>query len=130
MVLSDKGEPLSTRWTSGLERGHSARERLPLGQGGRASLLVNLSIDEMAPQGEVIVKVGVDECEFLQDRICRNLSIADPVVGRRDGCFQPDCSATAPFPAACPGHALLLDRIGVRRLRFLLAIRAISMPSS
>ena len=76
MVLSDKGEPLSTRWTSGLERGHSARERLPLGQGGRASLLVNLSIDEMAPQGEVIVKVGVDECEFLQDRICRNLSIA------------------------------------------------------
>jgi len=66
MVLSDKGEPLSTRWTSGLEQGHSARERLPLGQGGQASLLVNLSIDEMAPQGEVIVKVGVDGCEFLQ----------------------------------------------------------------
>jgi len=43
----------------------SSRE-MRLGQGGRASLLVNLSIDEMAHQGEVIVKVGVDGCEFLQ----------------------------------------------------------------
>ena len=64
-VLSDKGEPLSTGCISDTEQGDSARQRLPLGQCGRASLFVNLAIDEMTLQGEVIVKMGVDGCEFL-----------------------------------------------------------------
>lgn len=50
----------------GLGTGTLSSREMRLGQGGRASLLVNLSIDEMALQGEVIAKVGVDGCEFLQ----------------------------------------------------------------
>jgi len=64
-VLSDKGEPLSSGCTLGGKGRVLTREELPLSQGGRASLFVNLSIDEMALQGEVIVKVGVDGCKFL-----------------------------------------------------------------
>jgi hypothetical protein len=38
----------------------SAREGLPLGQGGRASFLECLSVDEVAFQAEVIVDACMD----------------------------------------------------------------------
>jgi hypothetical protein len=65
MVLSDKGETLSHRCDSGKVCSGSIHEQPPLGQGDRPSLFVNLAIDEMALQGKVIVKVGLDGCEFL-----------------------------------------------------------------
>ena len=43
----------------------SGGERLPLGQRGRASDLVSLTIDEVAFLIEVVVKTGMDRDELL-----------------------------------------------------------------
>jgi len=54
-VLSVGCETVSD-WRSGrCDRRASARERLPLGQRGRAAKLVGLAIDEMAFLGKVVV---------------------------------------------------------------------------
>ena len=64
-ALSVQCEPPSPRWSSVFEVSGLARDRLPLGQCGRAAFLVSLSIDEMTFEGEKIVDVGMDRGELL-----------------------------------------------------------------
>jgi len=76
MVLSVQCELISSERTRG-RRGRSlGGERLPLGQGGRASGFEVISADEVAILVEVVVEGGVDRIEFLQ-----GLHLAEPLHG-------------------------------------------------
>ena len=57
---------LISAWRSWVfETGRSGCEYLPLGQGGRATQLVGLAVDEVAFGGEVVGDIGVDRGELL-----------------------------------------------------------------
>jgi hypothetical protein len=49
-----------------LASGDLWRESTPLGQGGRASLLVDLPCHEMALQIELVVHLGMNRAQLLQ----------------------------------------------------------------
>jgi len=64
--LSNQCKPLSESKICHQMRVLSGRKRSPLGQGGRATLLVGLAIEKVAFGPDMIVERGVDRGEFLQ----------------------------------------------------------------
>ena len=62
-VLSVLSQGVSDCRNSSFQRAGSSYERLPLGQCGRAALLVSLAIDKVVFLVELVVDVGVDRGE-------------------------------------------------------------------
>jgi hypothetical protein len=52
--------PVSARYGSAFDGGCSARNGLPLRQGGELSFLIRLSTNDMMLKGEVVMNAGVD----------------------------------------------------------------------